>query len=445
MFDLFSGIGDKVGGAFNTAKDTALNLPGNAASTLLKTTKDITKTVGGGLSGLANEASDLAADAAMAPLKMIEASISSVAGLGPDIVANRRAKINTMLTNLERAALAHDEAAATKKMNDAKAIVTARIKVISADTSIPQSIKDEYNLILRDKDASPEDLLDSLANADDSLLVHENKEFSGWRLIKRAWRMSAEYIYYILLLVSALFGGVILSNMYIKESYLPIRAYYFFYGTAFFPISLFCGIVNPPEWNATIFPWFQVPGPEPFVQPVVGGAEPVVGGAEPDMQPVVGGAGPGMQPVSAEVQRARMEQRKRSLPKVLAPPAVLAAVRNGLSLGKNPKELADEILADLEKKGVPPDVAQKHVGAALVLKGVPPDVALQAVSKPIAPPALTLTQRISAIGTELFGYKLTGGSSLSLRILSIFLSVASLLFAYMRGDLGEIYDKIYSV
>lgn len=428
MFDLFSGIGDKVGGAFNTAKDTALNLPGNAASTLLKTTKDITKTVGGGLSGLANEATDLAADAAMAPLKMIEASISSVAGLGPDIVANRRAKINTMLTNLERAALAHDEAAATKKMNDAKAIVTARIKVISADTSIPQSIKDEYNLILRDKDASPEDLLDSLANADDSLLVHENKEFSGWRLIKRAWRMSAEYIYYILLLVSALFGGVILSNMYIKESYLPIRAYYFFYGTAFFPISLFCGIVNPPEWNATIFPWFQVPGPEPFVQPVVGGAV-------PDMPAGI---------LSVAERRKRFERKKLS-PEAPPPPAVVAAVQEDLNSGKGPNQAAEEALVALEKEGVPPEVAKDQVADALVLKGVPPDVALQAVSKPIAPPALTLTQRISAIGTELFGYKLTGGSSLSLRILSIFLSVASLLFAYMRGDLGELYDKIYSV
>jgi hypothetical protein len=388
-----------------------------AVSTVGNTIGGAGNTIRNGLGRAGEYAADAAADAALAPLKIIENSISSVAGLGPEIVANRRNKINTLLTNIETAAKKYNDAAEAKKMRDTMAIITARVKQVRVDSTVPDEIKDKFEIILDISGETPEELLNSLANAEDDLLVHENKEFSGVRLIKRAWRVSSEYIYYILLFFCAIFGGIILSNVYINETFFPIRVYYFLYGTAFFPASLLYGIVNPPEWNATIFPWFMIAGAEPFVQRKVGGAVPT---------DIAQGTG-----------------RVAALRKLYEPPQVAANMKQAEATGATRVEAGQKEAAALVAKGVPAAEATNVVVSELVKGGLTPEAATQAVSAAIAPKPPTFLQRLTNIANDLFGYKPRGGSTIALRIISMVLSSTTLGWAYFKGDLSEIYGRIY--
>lgn len=407
-------------GILDNLKDAAKKVTGGAGDLLTGGKNAISK----GLSKAADLAADTAADAALAPLKLIENEISKVSKLGPDIVAARRAEINDMLTGVAEAAAARDNELEAKKLRNAKAVVLARVKQVTADSSVPDDIKHDYEIILQDENATPEELLNNLADADDALLVHEDKEFSGWRLIKRAWRFSSDYIYYILLLITAFFGGIILSNVYIEESYLPIRLYYFFYGTAFFPISLMYGIVNPPEWNATIFPLFKKSSIGPFVQ----GLGPVLHGQR-------GGAPPTDIKQGTGIVAAR-SAAFRGPPN----PEVVAAMQESERSGNSPAVAGQKAITALEATGVSEEVAKQEVVKVLERKGIPHLVAIQSVSGPR--PAPTMLQRLTAIGTELFGYRTTGGSTLSLRIISMTLTFMTVAWSYFRGDLAEAYEKL---
>jgi len=53
-----------------------------------------------------------------------------------------------------------------------------------------------------------------------------------------------------------IFGGIVVSNTYIEESFL-IRVFYFIYGAALFPISLIYGIFYTPTWHSALFPLFE--------------------------------------------------------------------------------------------------------------------------------------------------------------------------------------------
>jgi len=50
-----------------------------------------------------------------------------------------------------------------------------------------------------------------------------------------------------------IFGGVVMSNVYVNEPLL-LRLFYFVYGAALFPFSLLYGIINTPTWHAAVFP-----------------------------------------------------------------------------------------------------------------------------------------------------------------------------------------------
>jgi hypothetical protein len=396
--------------------------------------------VGDGISGLADKAADVAADTALAPLKLIESSISSVANLGPDIVARRRAEINAMLTKIDDAAKNYERLDEEKRKRDALVIINKRIKEVASDSTIPKKIKNEFDNILarkpptKDKDGflredpgpGPEEMLERLVNAEDALTAHENTEFSGWRLIKRAWRFSSDYIYYILLFTTAIFGGIILSNVYINESFLPIRLYYFFYGTAFFPISLMYGIINPPTWNATIFPGFKVPESGPFVQ----GRS----GFRSFFKRKVGGAMP------TDIQQGTGIVAERSLA-FSSKEEIAASIKTAEDKGEPVMEAAKKELVALEAKGVDVAAAKLRITEVLKTKGISPEV----IAKDLVLPKkiLTLEERLTLIATDLFGYKMTGGSSFSLRITSLALSVATVGAAYFRGDIRDIYEKAY--
>ena len=403
--------------------DAITGAAGKVANTVGGAANSLGKGIKSGVSKLADTAADEAADAALAPLNLIEKSLDSVAGLAPSIVAKRRDAINTMLSGIEDAALKHDDEVAKKRMDEAVATVTARIKEIRVDTSVPKEIKDKYELILDDLEASPEDLINALANADDDLLVYENKEFNGWRLVKRAWRFASDYIYYILLFICALFGGIIMSNVYINETFLPIRVYYFFYGTAFFPVSLLYGIVNPPEWNATLFPVYRIIDNRRAL-PVANmvGAMParMVGGATPIDTAHGTGIGAGHRTT------------------VQGPAA--DALAQATAKGESDVQAAQDAIKQLEVAGVPEAAAKQQVVAALEAKGVPAVAAVRAVSAPIiAPKPLTLTQRMTMLQNELFGYK-AGGSTLVMRIISAILAATISIWAYYRGDLDDLID-----
>ena len=220
--------------------------------------KTVKNTISGGMSDLANAAADTAADVALAPLNLIEKQLKSVANLGPDIVAKRRKAINDMLTEIESNAVKYDEETARNERSQAVTTIERRVAEINSDSNVPDYIKQLYRDIdVKDENISPDKLIDALAGADDALLVHEDKQFEFVRLIKRAWRISSDYIYRILVLFAIIFGGTILSNAYIHEEFWAIRFYYFVYGVIFFPLALIYGAVNPPAWNATIFPMYK--------------------------------------------------------------------------------------------------------------------------------------------------------------------------------------------
>jgi len=375
----------------------------------------LTNTIGKGVGKIAEKAADTAADAALAPLNLIETSISSVSNLGPDIVANRRAKINTMLSDIQSAATRYNAETSAKRMREVRATITARVKEVNDDSTVPQDIKDKYAIILDNSGASPEDLLDNLANADDDLLVHENKEFSAWRLIKRSWRLTSDYVYYIILLVTMIFGGVILSNVYINEKYLPIRLYYFFYGIIFFPASLAYGIINPPVWSATLFPLFQIAGPQPFVQgPKVGGAVPT---------DIAQGTG-------IVAQRSSVFQSKKDVRK---------DIEEAVRMGMTREEAVQKEITQLEEKGVTTEAAVREISSIVQPSGPSVSGAVTFIKPP------TFEQRITAVLSSLFGYKAIGGSTFGMRVVSIVLSAATLGMAYSRGDINSIYSRVTEI
>ena len=406
------------------AVGTVMNTAGNAASTVANTAggalNSVKNGISGAVSGLAENAADMAADTALAPLNLIEKSLNQVSSLGPDIVAKRRAQINTMLSGIEAAAIKHDSDVEAKKLADAKLVVEARVRQIRLDSSVPKEIKDKYELILEDKNATPDSLIDALANADDELLVYENKEVNAWRLVKRAWRLASDYIYYILLFTCILFGGIIMSNVHIHETFLPIRIYYFIYGSAFFPASLLYGIINPPEWNAKLFPIYQIFDNRRMATP------PTVGGAPPNLSPEEAAA------AAAAAQRGREVFGKNPAGATVN---VAVALDQAESKGIAGPAAAHDAIDAIMSKGTTEAVAKQQVASELEKRGVPPAVALRTVSTPRPP---TLLQRLIMIQNELFGYKLAGGPTIVLRIVSAILAGSTTAWAFYRGDLNDL-------
>ena len=187
--------------------------------------------------------------------------LSKAATMGPDVIEKERGVLEAKLQSIQETVAKQNDAAKIKALADAKATVAARRKVIDNDSTIPRDIKLKYDAIDAMQGASAEDILNALANADDDLLVAENKEFSGIRLMKRAWRASANIIFYVLCGLAGLVGGIIASNTYYAESFWAIKLYYFFYGVAFFPVALVYALVRPPVWHATIMPLYPLTAP----------------------------------------------------------------------------------------------------------------------------------------------------------------------------------------
>jgi hypothetical protein len=83
------------------------------------------------------------------------------------------------------------------------------------------------------------------------------KVFNWRRMLKRTFYSTATYIFYLLLAIGVLLGGILCSNLYASESFWAIRLYYFVYGAAFFPLVLFYSMFKPPFMHSYIFPAYE--------------------------------------------------------------------------------------------------------------------------------------------------------------------------------------------
>lgn len=101
--------------------------------------------------------------------------------------------------------------------------------------------------------------LDDLENELEEL---QTKTANTGRWLWNKMRHAMPYITIFLCVLGAIVGGIITSNIFVKEPFWAIKIYYFVYGAAFFPVSLAMGAYNPPNWSAGIIPLFtNTPAP----------------------------------------------------------------------------------------------------------------------------------------------------------------------------------------
>jgi len=79
------------------------------------------------------------------------------------------------------------------------------------------------------------------------------------RMIKTfIYRKLIPLFFYITLIISIIWGGVICSNMYVdaEQDFLGGRVWYFIHGMIGFPLAIAYSIFKPPYWVSGIFPWY---------------------------------------------------------------------------------------------------------------------------------------------------------------------------------------------
>ena len=96
--------------------------------------------------------------------------------------------------------------------------------------------------------------------------------------LNRIARNSSSFLYkifipiafYFTLAVSAIWGGIVCSNMYVEaeKDFLVGRIWYFIHGMIGFPLVIAYSLIKPPYWVSGIFPWYAraVPSPDAPVQ-----------------------------------------------------------------------------------------------------------------------------------------------------------------------------------
>ena len=83
------------------------------------------------------------------------------------------------------------------------------------------------------------------------------------------YRIFIPIAFYFTLAFSAVWGGIICSNMYVEaeKDFLVGRVWYFIHGMIGFPLIIAYSLIKPPYWVSGIFPWYPrvVPGPDDSV------------------------------------------------------------------------------------------------------------------------------------------------------------------------------------
>lgn len=126
------------------------------------------------------------------------------------------------------------------------------------------NLKKEYEKLLHDvkgaflQGTSIEVLHERLAELDEKDENDTNKEFNWARFRGRILRIMMRGLLIISVSFGALFGGIILSNAFAEDYFWGIKLFYFIYGAAFFPLSLFYGIYYKPHWVSGLIPLYSI-------------------------------------------------------------------------------------------------------------------------------------------------------------------------------------------
>jgi hypothetical protein len=158
----------------------------------------------------------------------------------PTVTAELLEEYRALLRKAQDVVVTLEEA--IKTANEAAAIAAATkegFQVGAADISIP---------------VTPADILIELRNLDIKKEEMEEKEFNVKRFLHRFVRRFREVLINATLAIGMLLGGIIASNMYVKEPFVLMRIFYFAYGALLFPLPILFSIVKPPYWNAQILP-----------------------------------------------------------------------------------------------------------------------------------------------------------------------------------------------
>lgn len=203
--------------------------------------------------------------------------------LTPAQLAAKTTQIESQLTTIQTQQAALSQQKAIAEMQAAVDKITATVNEVDADKALSAGLRDKYRTLLKKaidalaalKNPPPapvstagsgsappappplpeaDALLSELDVLDTARDAEESKEFNVKRFQNTIFKQGMMIGFYIFIGFGALLGGIIMSNAYAAEAFWGIRLYYFIYGAAFFPITLFYGAINPPYWVSLIFP-----------------------------------------------------------------------------------------------------------------------------------------------------------------------------------------------
>jgi hypothetical protein len=187
---------------------------------------------------------------------------SSAPTMSPVDIEQKRGAIEAELGILQSSITANADMGASDERRLAVSELRTRVAEINADPDISETIKKGYTDFSAQVDLSGSmtaaSIRGTLSGMDSAARIDRYKDFVFARMLKFSASVAFQVLYYVILSLSVLFGGIIVSNMYVQEDFWAGRLYYFVYGMAFFPIALLVGMFRPPPWLATIMPFYDI-------------------------------------------------------------------------------------------------------------------------------------------------------------------------------------------
>jgi hypothetical protein len=245
------------------APDPAAYANQAAISAQLKTAiTDLSGTIGRITTAIASSTTFMTTLSSLNALKQRALALQSAAPtMSPVDIEQKRGAIEAELGILQASITANTDIGATGQRALAVSELRSRVAEVNADVNTSAAIKKGYTDFSATVDLSggmtASAIRGTLSSMDSAARTERYKDFIFTRMLAFSTSIAFEILYYVILSLSVLFGGIIISNMYIQEDFWAGRLYYFVYGMAFFPISLLVGIIRPPPWLATIMPFYD--------------------------------------------------------------------------------------------------------------------------------------------------------------------------------------------
>jgi len=187
---------------------------------------------------------------------------SSAPTMSPVDIEQKRGAIEAELKILQASITAKADISSSTERGLAVSELKDRVKEIQADSNASAAVKKQFTDFSSVVDLSggmtASSIRGKLASMNSDANIDRYKDFIFTRMLNFSTSIAFGLLYYVILGLSILFGGIIVSNMYFQDDFWVNRLYYFVYGMAFFPISLLVGIIRPPPWMATIMPFYDV-------------------------------------------------------------------------------------------------------------------------------------------------------------------------------------------